>query len=269
MASKATGSQVITFVEDGYDYGPDGESYFEVWRGTRAQALAKASALRLAGFRVQRRKWSGPGYQVTGTISLAPVAGGGSGSETPVDRWRITTQLAQLDMRSNPKLLAAFRAFVAEEYIESQLNINIQTADNLLASGGSVNDVGPSSPPNPAADALGRKLFNLRARGTQSYELKRPVLTRIRTVSTNYANQFIMEAQPKVYTTAALIRDFGLPATIQQRLPATPNEAPSDTVWAWLWQQQDSDTIPSLGRVEEMDSWVFAAWSTVLYDVVA
>lgn len=254
MASKITGYQSVVFVEDGYDFDATGSTYFEVWRGSRAGILYKAAELQAAGYRVTRRKFSGPLYQVTGTLSLAPESGGGSGSETPVDRYRITTQLAQLDLRSNPALITLCGSErVLAQYVKE---IDNDIADVTI----DANYDSYSTEKQTVAD--------LRLRGAQAYELKRPVLTRIRTMSVNYSSEFVMEAQPKVYTTTTLISTFGIPLAVQAKLPVAPATSPTRTTWAWLWQQQDSDVIPTLGRVEEMDSWVFAAWSNAMYEVV-
>src|SRR5689334_8506868 len=111
MASKATGYQGASLVETRQDFDPQtGELYTEIWRGSKAAILAKTAEFRDAGWKIQRQKWSGPGYQVTASIGVTPSNEGGKSTEAPVDRWRIATQLAQFDLRSNPKLLEAARA---------------------------------------------------------------------------------------------------------------------------------------------------------------
>src|SRR3954464_4683067 len=108
MASKFTGRAGAIKVEDGDDFDPQsGWQYYEVWRGPKAAIIAKRAPFINNGWKVKRQKWTGPVYQLQATAGWIPGQGNGSGSEVPVDRYRITTELAQLDLRSNPKLIAS------------------------------------------------------------------------------------------------------------------------------------------------------------------
>lgn len=255
MAATFTGKAGCTMAEDGDDFDPStGATFYQIWRGPKKSILAKAAQFRAAGWKVSRQKWSGPFYQIRCTLTGNYQNPTNPGLEVPIDRYRITTELAQIDLRANPKLIAGSGS-------EADLALLIHDIDEALKDGLTLGDINISPVDVP--------VFNLRARGQQAYEIKRPVLTRIRSVSANYPRQFVIEPQPVIYKTAALIRVFGIPVAVSRRLAPDPAVKPSDTEWGWLWRQQDSDIVSTTTRVEEMDSWIFAAWSTATYDIVS
>jgi hypothetical protein len=261
MAARFTGRAGAIKVEDGDDFDPQtGWSYFEIWRGPKPAILAKAADFRASGWKVRRQKWTGAFYQIQATYGSIPGEGGGSESEVPVDRYRIGTEFVQQDLKDNPLLIALAGS-------EADLALLIRDIDKALADGISLEEAIAQG--LPFADAIYRPVFNLRARGQMAYELKRPILTRIRSVTTSYPRQFVMTASPAIYKTAALIRVFGIPANVVARLPADPAAKPSNTEWAWFWKQQDSDIISTTNRAQEMDSWHFAHWSTATYTLVS
>lgn len=109
-----------------------------------------------------------------------------------------------------------------------------------------------------------------RIRGHTSYELKRPVLTRIRSYSTQYTQRQSMEAVPTVYSSETLVSLESFPDVIKNQMPANPPAAvtPPLTAWGWRKRAQSSEVIPYQAKISETTSWTFAAWPTTFYQHV-
>ncbi len=113
-------------------------------------------------------------------------------------------------------------------------------------------------------DRLEKAIYRMLVRDEIAYESTRQVLTRQRTISINYSAKVVAEARPVIYLTSDLITVFGIPSAIALRLPADPTDLPQDHVWAWK-QQRNTAKYEWNGRVTEVASWTFAAWSYVTH----
>lgn len=100
-------------------------------------------------------------------------------------------------------------------------------------------------------------------RGVKAFQVKRPTLRRVRTISLSYASPIEIAYPEPVYTTAKLISTFGVPAAIAAQLPDNPTFVPSGRAWAWKQQKETSENIVALNKKEEQTDWVFAPWSLV------
>jgi hypothetical protein len=188
-------------------------------------------------------------------VAVFSALGLASGTvEIPVDKWQIQTEWAQVDIRRSPKLLAKAggdKAILNKAFDLAKKAIEDPTTEAPIF----------------AYDAA-VSIYNLLTHGADSYEVKRCVLTRVRTISPSYAQQIVIDATEKIFTTATLVNQFGVPAAIAARLPANPPGVITDSAWAWKERKQTSEFTLALGKVEEQSDWVFGLWSTVLYDVV-
>jgi hypothetical protein len=111
-----------------------------------------------------------------------------------------------------------------------------------------------------------KQLYELFIRGGDAYETTRQVLTRVRTISVAFSAQAVAQARPTIYTTPQLVTVFSIPAAIAARLPANPTEVPSGTIWSWK-QRRNTSRYEWSGRVSEVMSWTFAAYSTLTHQV--
>jgi hypothetical protein len=246
----------LHLVDSSYDWDPqNGVSRTDIWEGEENACNAEAAALETVGIRSRVYRHEGVEFRLQ---VFYPDAN--DGAQPFVDTWERQTEWAQLDIRNSPKLLAEIGALIGgpgEELIGTwhhQIKKLLSEEKNV-----------PASDPT-----LKKEMYRLYARGTEVYEVKRFVLRRRRTFSPQYAGRAVLDAVEKVYTTQKLIELFGIPQIIQMQLPQTPPTKPSESVWAWRSRVDNSTT--QLGRVaktEEVLDWVFAAWSTLLYDVVA
>jgi hypothetical protein len=115
-------------------------------------------------------------------------------------------------------------------------------------------------------DPIQVSLYRLYARGAEASEEKRFVLRRRRTIPVEFAAPATVRAVELVYTTPKLITEFDVPASVIPLLPPDPGFQPADTLWGWRERANTSDFQPSINKVEEVMEWVFAAWSTILYE---
>ncbi len=262
MASKVTGYQGAVRAETGEDFDPAvGAVRYEIWRGSKAVIREKMLELKALGWRLSARKYNGgPGMELYAQRGLSSEDD--FQAEVPTDRWKITRELVQIDIRGNPKVIAAA---VSADTLARWMNAIHAAIDAGLSLADYYTSIGES--PTVADEHV--MLYNLVAMGGDSYEVHRPVLSLVRTMNADNPQKFVMDARPAVYTTDALITTYTIPPAVAQRLPVDPALKPLNTVWAWGLRQQESDILISTNRVEEVLSWTFAAWSTLLYDVIA
>jgi hypothetical protein len=238
-----------------------GEQLVEIWEGTEI-ALATEARTRILPFggKAKISQVDGPIYKMTVTWGDPPANAGEP--EVPVERWERVTEYVQEDLRNNPRVIAA--ASTAETLnrwvnaIKAALKAN-QTLTQYYTS---------ASDPNPVIDPAQEMIYQLYARGASSHEVKRTVLRVRRTFSVQYALRYNVDAVERIYTTAALRAAFGIPAPIAIHLPPDPALTPANTVWSWKQRQDNSVFLPGLNKIEESRDWVFAAWSTLLYELI-
>lgn len=207
----------------------------------------------------------GPLWTLT-WLSAAPIDGT---PEVPVDQWDWETDMIQEEIWMNPKVAAAAAADLDpkntgtddDKLAKWKVDITNQLTNNLG---------GPTLP--TATNFTGKKLelYVNMLRGGVAHEIKRPTLTRVRSFSSAYAPRQIVNGVENIYTTDALIRTFGIPADIAATMPdMTGITPPSFTAWAWKERKINSTTVRNKGRTQEEREWVFAAWVTLPYNLIA
>lgn len=261
MASNATGSSVAIRASSEFQFDPqNGNVLVETWEGTKSQILAIVTGFRALGARIKMGNRGALWTLVATWPNEFGSAPGGGATETPTEKWDIEIEWSQVDIRSSPKFIAAFGGEEAVSKLISSCDQAIKQKQNLTEY------YAANGRPAPTADEL--KAYRLRARGAEGYEIKRPVISRKRTYSENYPQPITVDSVEKVYRTPALISTFNVPPLIQKKLPPDPAQVPAESVWGWRLRKQDGTYTVSRNRVEEVQDWVFAAWSTLLYDVV-
>ena len=241
-----TGQQIVNNQQTG--------SSWEIeYAGTRASILALAASYTAAGVNV-RSDLSKPVCTLVASFPYDPTQP--ASSEVPIDRYELVRDMVSVSIFAAPNVAAE-----ADRYGSAQYRKLIEDAVEA-----GEDDLNASYPEYP----LIVPVFKALCRGIESYETERPVLSRTRTFSANYATRSRIEARPTVYTTATLVSTFSLPAVVAAQLPADPPPAdtPAGTVWAWKSSTDTATITPSNNRIEEHKSWTFAAWSTLLYSAV-
>jgi len=233
-----------------YIFDPQtGWSLQEIWNGTQNAIQGLANSFSLAGLRVSTSH-RGPSW------TCRVVFGDqNQGQEIPQDHWGFVAEYAQEDIRANPKVLEL--AATAET-----LALWIKDIDAALKAG---------TPLSGTVDPGQQVIYNMKARGIETFETKRICLRRRRIISVRYVAQVAVTAIEKVYTTAALVsatRGFAIPSIIASRLPADPPFTPVDCTWSWKERADESDIILNLNKAEECKDFVFAAWNNYLYNVI-
>jgi hypothetical protein len=244
----ATSARVV-FAERTWDPAT-GPSTRLTYEGSEDELNALAAAFMLAHNRAQVLPFNGPVYRMV--VSFGDAQDGGA--ETPLDKWDIDTEWAELPIWSNPKVI---QSAGSDDALHTwRIDIEAALANTTLPSKTGFVD-----------DKLA--LYIEVTRGTRAHESKRPILNRVRTISANYAGQIVIEAVESVYTTAKLLTTFAIPTAIANRLPADPAFVPSGRAWAWKERRETSEFIFALNKVEEVKDWIFAPWSTLLFNIVS
>lgn len=190
----------------------------------------------------------------------------GNTPETPNDYYELETEYVQESVWRN-ELVEALAGSTDTITKWSREIKHALVGRKLDANGVETSKVeGPLEPSVTGFTGTELALYELFARDGDAYETTRQVLTRVRTISVAYSAQTVAQARPTIYTTANLIAVFGIPALIAARLPADPTETPSGALWSWK-QRRNTSRYEWSGRVSEVMSWTFAAWSTLTHTV--
>lgn len=240
----------IDAANDPQGFGP---SWDYTYTGTQTAIDALAFSLATAGVRVRQSVTAGEPVLVASYFGTN--LNGNPATEVPTDSWGFDTEGVNLSLFAHPtatREASQYATFALYKHdIEEALSNG--TANPL--------DVGSF----PFSHTIYRSL----ARGQDYYELRRPILRRNRTVSFQYTSKAEIEMQQRVWTTAALIAEFAVPADVQSRIPSDPsvNETPYLTEWGWLLTVDTSEYSPSLRRWTETKQWVFGAFDPLWYNI--
>jgi hypothetical protein len=202
----------------------------------------------IQGLKMSSRQVQGPWYRLT--ITFAGTIEGTD--DPPVDTWSRVVEFVQEDIRSNPNVIA----LAGDD--AGVLALWVKEIKEALKEG---------EPLDASAEADQVKIYRLYARGAEAHEQKRIVVRRRRVIPVQFAEPEPVRAVEVIYTTEQLITQFGVPVAFQELLPEDPDFAPADTIWGWRERTNATDFVPSINKTEETMEWVFAAWSTVLYDL--
>jgi hypothetical protein len=248
------GNNGIVLVGREIDWDPkEGPGVTEIYEGEEAALTTQAVQWFKAGYRARVDPHQGPIYRMR-----VFFPDGRDNRQVFTETWERTTEWAQLDIRNNPKVIKAAGGSSVT------LALWVKDIKKALADGQQLSGT---------VDPGQEKLYTLYARGAEVYEVKRFVLRRRRVFPPKLASTVKLDVVEKIYTTAKLIVGWAVPALIVQQLPVDPAAAdtPSDT--AWGWRPRVDNSVTTLGRnankTEEVLDFVFAAWSTLLYDIVA
>lgn len=246
MAVRRKGNTTARLVGVGWEMLPTGEKELLLrWQGLHDDLVATGLQYNAEGQRVSIDQTSGPWK--TMTVRLPNAQNGG---ETAVDIWETDTELAQVDIRNHPNIIA-----LAADVTE--LNSWYKQAKNA--------DNESSLP----SDADFLTLFNLVALGVEAYEEDRIVLRHRQMLPNIFIGQITLDPVPNFYSTAALVSTFFVPNDISSELPTDGGAtAPTDFQWGWKQRGRTSVVNRGEGRREMAQSWTFAAWSTILYEYV-
>lgn len=227
----------------------------ETWVGSTAAIDAKAAEIQAAGLKYTQSQ-KGPSKSL---VCDVPSQSGATSDQEIADTYEFDAEFAQESVYANPKLLAA--ATTTETLADWKYLI-----EKALSAKPPTGLITPSSPtpPDPAMQAI----YDLRARGVETFEPRRLVFRRTRTLPLNHASKVIMTAIEHIWTTVALISDFAIPAPIAAEFPADPTTTPVGCIWGWKYRKDTSQILWGIaGKKTEIKEWVFGALPTIMYDV--
>ncbi len=102
------------------------------------------------------------------------------------------------------------------------------------------------------------------------YEVKRPVLKRVRFMPVASTSRTSLVGTQILYTTAQLISAWSVPVDIVLQITSVDTGLPTaraGTLWSWKERQNESETVIGSGRFMECRDWVFGRWSTLSHAV--
>jgi len=268
MPSKVTGSNVA--VRSGWEQQFDpasGWKTVETWNGSKSQIAAIIQSFRDNGAATSVKN-SGALWTLTVTWSLEygkdtdKQPGAPPKAEETLDTWDVDVELADVDVRASPKVIT----FLGDEY---KVAVAFKQVDAAIKAGLSIGKYLESISISSIIPIIKLEvIYRLRSRGVTTLTEKRPILTRKRTYTSAYTTPIQINAVEVIYTTSALITEFKVPNIIQQKLPATPPVTQAEAAWGWKQRKQSGTFTVAKNKIEETMDFVFAQWSTLLYDFI-
>lgn len=255
MAEKQTGDTTLRELRPAYEGDPVyGLRIVRRFEGPHDDAVAQGQLFILAG----------------STISIDPVPPNRAilyvrtpnpqePNQPPVDTWERTTELVQEDIRNNARLIASITSTVPDPLKSSAINAYYKDFKQKIRDGGPYQNTVPEL----------QAMFDLMSQGADAFLVRRIVLRRRRIIPSNVPAQSDVSALERFYSTARLIDTFSVPQDVASKLPVTSTPAPSNTQWGWMERMDTSIVTPAYAQTEEVKDWVFAAWSTLLYDYIS
>lgn len=225
-----------------------GRREVQIFQGDESDLRVMADMMLAAGRRYRMQHEAGPRWRLA-----VSVADGNLQDTIPVDQWERVTEWREEPLLHNPSLLQAAGG--------------VTTAANWFQE---IKDALKSRKPVSGPQAK-LQLYNLMARGVESYPVRSVVLRRRRTAPISWLAASAVNAVEVAYTTARLIELFNIPQSVAEKLPDAPGhiQAPEDTYWAWLERSDDSVMSPALGKAEEIKEFIFGLVPSVLYVIDA
>lgn len=251
MTAQYKGQRIARRFE--YEYLPD-EGFFWVYHmdGDPKSIYSEASALQLIGYDVYTRR-SGPYVSLTARRNRA------SGFlSQPTDRWTITSEILEKDLLSLPAAMAEIDAFSAgRAYYQRGIRNALKNESNL------------DSNFNQASQPTAFKILEELRRGVEVFESEYTIMTRTRTFDAmttgSLPSSLQLQSNRTIYTTAQLQSLENIPSDLLFALPSDTLTPPQQTLYGWRIREQQAEITDSTTGVHRT-SWVYAAWSTLLYN---
>lgn len=250
------------------------------WRGSPSQCTAYHASLVASGIRAVLTSRGGVG-EVSVLSQGNPDA---VGAEVPVDKWEIGTEFMQVPIWGHPNLANYANGYdgatsIAEGIARIRQDMELALKGKTLNSEGKVeSEVGPApTAPSDVTAEFGSngellKIYKNLCRGQDAYPITVPVLSRVRTYSaalltvSKTTGRMKVPDLPIAYRTATLISTYAVPVVMQTQMPDTPATVPEDAEWAWQ-ERRHTLEVNWVGKVTEVQDWVFGAHSTVIYTI--
>lgn len=176
------------------------------------------------------------------------------GTEQVFERWEVDREVVDKDIMQSP-------AFVGISDAGKQ-ELKRWRADPS-------SDLDTTKGTNTGTDpGLMNSVKSLVLLGVEVVQVATLVLKRSRQVSGSYVTAIDLSERTKFYSTGALLKLAGSVPFVKGVLPVDGGTKPANSQWGWLPRQSNRSFI-GRGVVEEQEDWVWAAWSTILYQYVA
>lgn len=254
MTATYKGATLTSFYS--YSWSPD-EGMFIEWRerGRPAEIQGRAQLHRNAGHDVIVSS-GGPYWDLVARRNRQYW-------EKPfVERWTLSTEILEKDLFSHPNIVAEMFNYPLGPARYRKV------VEEIVQDGGD-----GSSYPGPESQWLIREL----SRGVEAYEHEYHILSRTvtfdRLTADTLPSPYNMQLQlsRNVYSSSSLQANEQIPADVFFALPQdrsaaeVANDALLNLFWGWRIREQQAE-IDTATTGMFRSSWVYAAWSTFLYD---
>jgi hypothetical protein len=117
---------------------------------------------------------------------------------------------------------------------------------------------------------VAKAVYQMLARGQDTFPTTRISLSRIRTYSATYSRPTRIDAFPSAYRTSSLVQAFNIPLAVASALPLDPplSDTPKNCTWAWYRDDHSQSYVPKNNHVEEHSSWVFGAIDSLVFKIL-
>lgn len=235
------------------------------FRGTPAN-LSLAQAFALAnGWQSRIETQNSPWPILTITIP-------NPGSSEYTVRWQFRTEMKQQDLFINIGIVNFLQN--AGLSLSQILNYK-QTMTGWLNDGTSYDDANTDlnndDTLGPGGVTALSALYQFMLMGGQYVEVAQPVISRKATYDAfSYTGPVMTTRNTQtIYSTPALIANYGIPADVQAQIEADPITVPvANFAYSWKLRKNDLDIIPAKNKITEEVEWTWDQWSTVAYNLV-
>lgn len=257
------GDNSVQETEREVEYDPiNGDQTVLIYEGEEGPINAFAAVARGLGKRAFVSRKVGPIY-LCRVYDQEPTDGS---DEVAADRYQLDTEWAEIPIWEHPKVFDNARGFGIPA--EQKLGFWRQHIEDALA-----RKLLPDDAEVITFDPAEYVLYLEMLRGFRAPLIKRPVLTRIRSISFQYSQPITVEPVQNIYSTARLVTEFNLPNDVA-RMIRNCNEdwidvdAPDGRVWGWQQRKDTRVAVVGKTRIEEQMDWVFSTWATLIYNYV-
>jgi hypothetical protein len=121
-----------------------------------------------------------------------------------------------------------------------------------------------------AQGAAAGQIYQMLQMGQSTVEISQPTISRKRTYSYNFTGT-VMSTQvtQDVWSTAALIAAFGIPAQVYDQITPDPTvNAVDNYKYGWKMRKNNLVIIPAKNKIEEQLEWEWDQWNTICYNYI-
>lgn len=185
--------------------------------------------------------------------------------EIGVINWELISNDLTKDLYEHSKVLD-FPAAVLSAVRKAVDQFENQTADDEYTVAQATIDITAACVTAGYSSANPIAVFNLRAKGQDSFSVDQSVLRKTQLVSSNYPQKLAFSGVGKLWTGSQINAQESIPIGIQfdiNQIEAPP--ARTGYLWSWL-KKRPTAIVVSRNKIQLVQEWWLEQWSTFVYD---